>query len=472
MPRKPVLVAKGKATSLEHAVCRVCDDGDSTRDDPLVSCACGLAVHLYCYGGEGRDFLDGVTSAKEAFASPVGAIQCALCAAGHAVADTPPCFLCGVSNLTNRAMKADAPKGAAPAAAKKKSAASAAMKRGGDDVPRLWAHITCVQWTPGAAFEDPENKDEFVFDDIPPRLFQQRCALCAPPGDRTHGSSTAASRDVQLTGAPLRCSRARCAVAFHVLCARKVGWEQTIRDGPLGISFRGFCGQHSADSHLQAAASIANPCVVCKDRKGDRDRDGLLCDDCDACYHLGCLSPPLAAVPEGDWYCPRCTQRRVVLGTMLPEAALRSALSQRRGPRQKSSGAAPSSSASAADRPITLAAAIAASSAAPPRGLAFSDDEDAEAGGPSSDEGISDGDSGDRDEASATDSAEEGDGEVEGFTRRRNQKRGRGAEASAGSASALRKAVQALTTGTRKRSRGAVAAAEAVGIEVRLVPRR
>jgi hypothetical protein len=24
-------------------------------------------------------------------------------------------------------------------------------------------------------------------------------------------------------------------------------------------------------------------------------------------YHLDCLTPPLAAVPEGNWYCPHCT---------------------------------------------------------------------------------------------------------------------------------------------------------------------
>ena len=27
---------------------------------------------------------------------------------------------------------------------------------------------------------------------------------------------------------------------------------------------------------------------------------------CSAAYHLGCLSPPLPAVPSGTWFCPEC----------------------------------------------------------------------------------------------------------------------------------------------------------------------
>ena len=27
---------------------------------------------------------------------------------------------------------------------------------------------------------------------------------------------------------------------------------------------------------------------------------------CDNPYHLGCLQPPLSAVPDGEWFCPQC----------------------------------------------------------------------------------------------------------------------------------------------------------------------
>jgi hypothetical protein len=27
---------------------------------------------------------------------------------------------------------------------------------------------------------------------------------------------------------------------------------------------------------------------------------------CDTPYHLGCLDPPLSAIPDGEWFCPNC----------------------------------------------------------------------------------------------------------------------------------------------------------------------
>ena len=36
----------------------------------------------------------------------------------------------------------------------------------------------------------------------------------------------------------------------------------------------------------------------------------VLCDRCDAGWHLDCLSPPLASVPEGEWLCPDCPPAR------------------------------------------------------------------------------------------------------------------------------------------------------------------
>ncbi|KAF7819608.1 methyl-CpG-binding domain-containing protein 9 [Senna tora] len=48
---------------------------------------------------------------------------------------------------------------------------------------------------------------------------------------------------------------------------------------------------------------------VCKVCGIDRDDDSvLLCDTCDAEYHTYCLNPPLARIPEGNWYCPSCVR--------------------------------------------------------------------------------------------------------------------------------------------------------------------
>ncbi|KAJ6793176.1 methyl-CpG-binding domain-containing protein 9-like [Iris pallida] len=50
---------------------------------------------------------------------------------------------------------------------------------------------------------------------------------------------------------------------------------------------------------------------VCKVCGIDRDDDSvLLCDKCDSEYHKYCLNPPLARIPEGNWYCPSCVMRQ------------------------------------------------------------------------------------------------------------------------------------------------------------------
>ncbi|KAJ9110156.1 hypothetical protein QFC20_003008 [Naganishia adeliensis] len=46
-------------------------------------------------------------------------------------------------------------------------------------------------------------------------------------------------------------------------------------------------------------------CIVCG--KDIKNNNPLECEKCDKPYHLGCLSPPLTEVPEGEWFCPQCT---------------------------------------------------------------------------------------------------------------------------------------------------------------------
>ncbi|XP_023673118.1 PHD finger protein 21Aa isoform X8 [Paramormyrops kingsleyae] len=42
-------------------------------------------------------------------------------------------------------------------------------------------------------------------------------------------------------------------------------------------------------------------CTVC-----GRSGQLLMCDTCSRVYHLGCLEPPLKAIPRGMWICPKC----------------------------------------------------------------------------------------------------------------------------------------------------------------------
>ncbi|XP_036390923.1 PHD and RING finger domain-containing protein 1-like isoform X2 [Megalops cyprinoides] len=45
-------------------------------------------------------------------------------------------------------------------------------------------------------------------------------------------------------------------------------------------------------------------CEVCG--QCDREDRMLLCDECDAGYHMECLTPPRDAVPVEEWFCPQC----------------------------------------------------------------------------------------------------------------------------------------------------------------------
>lgn len=50
------------------------------------------------------------------------------------------------------------------------------------------------------------------------------------------------------------------------------------------------------------SARVGQMCGDNNEAKGDI----LLCDSCDAEYHLTCCTPPLTACPEGEWFCLTC----------------------------------------------------------------------------------------------------------------------------------------------------------------------
>jgi histone demethylase JARID1 len=50
-------------------------------------------------------------------------------------------------------------------------------------------------------------------------------------------------------------------------------------------------------------------CELCQG--ADHDGKLLLCDECDLGFHIFCLSPPLAAIPATDWYCPSCQANKI-----------------------------------------------------------------------------------------------------------------------------------------------------------------
>ena len=68
-------------------------------------------------------------------------------------------------------------------------------------------------------------------------------------------------------------------------------------------------------------------CAGCGDMAADGPRGSmLLCDICPIGWHLSCLTPPLLAVPEGDWACPQCTATAAAGGGAEPRVLNSAAL--------------------------------------------------------------------------------------------------------------------------------------------------
>lgn len=93
-----------------------------------------------------------------------------------------------------------------------------------------------------------------------------------------------------------------------------------VRDSGVLI-LQGKCGslvpehmQNCAPCHLTGFDPTINPtlapvppdlpCEVCG--SPDNEHEMLLCDSCNAGYHMGCLQPILKKVPADEWICPRC----------------------------------------------------------------------------------------------------------------------------------------------------------------------
>ena len=59
----------------------------------------------------------------------------------------------------------------------------------------------------------------------------------------------------------------------------------------------------------------------CKMCSLGKDEDvTLMCDECNACYHMYCLTPEVTKLPSDgtDWFCPDCKERPVFGTTWIP----------------------------------------------------------------------------------------------------------------------------------------------------------
>ncbi|CAN6448676.1 unnamed protein product [Victoria cruziana] len=75
-------------------------------------------------------------------------------------------------------------------------------------------------------------------------------------------------------------------------------------DGVSSEAQKDLKNAHACGNEIPKAPWEEGVCKVCGIDKDDESV--LLCDTCDSEYHTYCLSPPLARIPEGNWYCPSC----------------------------------------------------------------------------------------------------------------------------------------------------------------------
>jgi hypothetical protein len=54
----------------------------------------------------------------------------------------------------------------------------------------------------------------------------------------------------------------------------------------------------------QSESELDIACDLCG--RYDGEHSMILCDGCDAGFHIYCLDPPLSAIPRGDWFCQSC----------------------------------------------------------------------------------------------------------------------------------------------------------------------
>ncbi|TRY62677.1 hypothetical protein TCAL_02058 [Tigriopus californicus] len=69
-------------------------------------------------------------------------------------------------------------------------------------------------------------------------------------------------------------------------------------------------------------------CKICRGK--ERPELNLMCDECEYCYHIFCLDPPLETIPDGDWYCPECKNDESEI--VAPGAKLKASLKKSRMP--------------------------------------------------------------------------------------------------------------------------------------------
>ena len=114
--------------------------------------------------------------------------------------------------------------------------------------------------------------------------------------------------------------------ARRALLAQGLPWREQADDAPRVASSAappqdgGEVAAAAPSEGAQVEQGDDTRCTACNSLEG---WNMLFCDGCPAGWHTYCLNPPLAAVPDGEWYCPCCS---VALAPRMAASAARLAI--------------------------------------------------------------------------------------------------------------------------------------------------
>lgn len=179
-------------------VCMICLGDNNDPNDELIECdSCGIVVHEDCY-----KVIDSIFLSSGASSSSTDAWFCEPCLADERA---PHCELC--PNQTG------------------------AFKRTDNN---RWVHLLCALYTPGVAFNDPENLMDVTLTELAPKVWSaHECSLCD-------------ERFFAWTGVCISCDAGLCRTFFHVTCAQKHGLlSEPVVDENAADPFFAHCRQHT-----------------------------------------------------------------------------------------------------------------------------------------------------------------------------------------------------------------------------------
>lgn len=178
---------------------------------------------------------------------------------------------------------------------------------------------------------DANESEESSDDSWSPVKKQQASSSATPKTERVKRAILSESSDTDSS-----CdSMEKCPICLHAFRDQEIGtpsvcdhsfcapcieeWSSNVQTCPIDrkpfttiqIRSRYVDGTFVREQTVKAKATETKVdeleythCEICN--RSDREDIMLLCDGCDAGYHMDCLMPPLTEIPEGSWYCDNC----------------------------------------------------------------------------------------------------------------------------------------------------------------------